>query len=35
MNFACPLNEVDEAARRMFFECNPTIAKAWRKQHTH
>lgn len=29
MNFACPLNSVDESVRRKFFERNPRIAKAW------
>lgn len=28
-NFACPLNEVGEPARRGFFARNPQIAKAW------
>jgi len=29
MNFACPLNGADEEAKRMFFEKNPSVAKAW------
>lgn len=29
MNFACPLNAVDEGVRRDFFKWNPTIARAW------
>jgi len=29
MNFACPLNEAGEDARRAFFERNPTVAQAW------
>ena len=30
MNFACPLNGVDEAARQAFFERNPEVAEAWK-----
>jgi hypothetical protein len=30
INFACPLNGVDDAARQAFFARNPTIAGAWR-----
>lgn len=29
MNFACPLNSVDDAARQAFFERNPEVAEAW------
>jgi len=29
INFACPLNRVDDATRQAFFECNPTVAQAW------
>jgi hypothetical protein len=29
MNFACPLNNVDERIRADFFKRNPTIAQAW------
>ena len=29
MNFACPLNHVDEAVRIEFFKRNPIVAKAW------
>jgi hypothetical protein len=29
MNFACPLNRVENAVRRDFFERNPEIAEAW------
>ena len=29
MNFACPLNTVDEKVRTAFFQRNPTIAQAW------
>ncbi len=29
MNFACPLNSVAEKDRDLFFDRNPTIAKAW------
>jgi hypothetical protein len=31
MNFACPLNIVDEKVRAAFFQRNPTVAKAWGK----
>ena len=31
MNFACPLNRVDEKVRGQFFDKNPTIAEAWEK----
>lgn len=31
MNFACPLNRVDENARGRFFAKNPIVAKAWEK----
>jgi hypothetical protein len=30
MNFACPLNRVDEATRRAFWARNPRVAEAWR-----
>jgi hypothetical protein len=29
MNFACPLNKVDETVRVAFFKRNPEIARAW------
>ena len=29
MNFACPLNKVDEKVRAAFFNRNPEIARAW------
>jgi hypothetical protein len=29
MNFACPLNTVNNEVRRGFFEHNPEVAKAW------
>jgi hypothetical protein len=29
MNFACPLNRVDEATRRAFWARNPRVARAW------
>ncbi len=31
MNFACPLNRVEDEVRRDFFKRNPIIAKAWTK----
>jgi hypothetical protein len=31
MNFACPLNGVDEKVRDQFFIENPTVAEAWGK----
>jgi hypothetical protein len=31
MNFACPLNTVDEDIRHHFFNRNPDVAKAWGK----
>jgi hypothetical protein len=31
MNFACPLNVVDDVTRNAFFEKNPDIKKAWGK----
>jgi len=30
VNFACPLNGVDDAVRQAFFARNPAIAGAWR-----
>jgi hypothetical protein len=30
MNFACPLNRVDQQTRQAFFHCNPGVAAAWR-----
>ena len=30
MNFACPLNRVDEATRQAFWARNPRVAEAWR-----
>lgn len=32
MNFACPLNAVEDKARREFFRCNPEQARAWQVQ---
>lgn len=29
MNFACPLNEVGETARKAFFTLHPQVAEAW------
>jgi len=29
INFACPLNTVDDTVRRGFFDRNPGVAKAW------
>ena len=29
MNFACPLNSVEDKVRRDFFERNPEVAKEW------
>ena len=29
MNFACPLNGVEEETRRQFFAKNPSVAVAW------
>ena len=29
MNFACPLNQVDEEVRDQFFDKNPIVAEAW------
>ena len=29
MNFACPLNRVEDGVRSGFFECNPEVARAW------
>lgn len=31
MNFACPLNGVDEETRGAFFDKNPLVAQAWAK----
>jgi len=31
MNFACPLNHVDDNVRVQFFKYNPIVAKAWEK----
>ena len=31
INFACPLNSVDDAARDMFFRLNPSVAEHWDK----
>ncbi|MDJ0622431.1 MAG: hypothetical protein QNJ17_05670 [Desulfocapsaceae bacterium] len=31
MNFACPLNQVDEQIRDRFFSKNPRVAEAWEK----
>jgi hypothetical protein len=29
INFACPMNTVQDEVRRLFFERNPDVAKAW------
>ncbi len=29
INFACPLNSVENEVRNAFFKCNPVVAKAW------
>lgn len=29
MNFACPLNQVDGATRKAFFDRNPVVGQAW------
>jgi len=29
INFACPMNTVQDEVRRLFFERNPNVAKAW------
>ncbi|WP_163338907.1 hypothetical protein [Desulfopila sp. IMCC35008] len=34
MNFACPLNGVDQSGRDMFFERNPSVAKHWHSQRS-
>lgn len=34
MNFACPLNSVEEGARRIFFGKNPEVGRAWGKEET-
>ena len=31
MNFACPLNHVDDEVRDLFFEKNPVVREAWRE----
>lgn len=31
MNFACPLNRVDEKVRSQFLDKNPIVAEAWGK----
>ena len=31
MNFACPINRVDEKTRGHFFDKNPVVAAAWGK----
>lgn len=31
MNFACPLNDVGEEVRELFFARNPVVARAWGK----
>ena len=31
MNFACPLNQVEENIREAFFKRNPVVAEAWEK----
>ncbi len=30
-NFACPLNSVPDSARALFFERNPSVARAWKE----
>ncbi len=32
MNFACPLNRVGQTTRRAFWERNPRIRKAWKRE---
>ena len=32
MNFACPLNLVDEGRQEMFFQMNPEVGAAWEKK---
>lgn len=34
MNFACPLNTVDEARKRDFFQLNPDYAAGWKAGQT-
>jgi hypothetical protein len=29
INFACPLNSVEDAARDLFFQRNPSVGHAW------
>jgi hypothetical protein len=33
MNFACPLNSVDQDVRNQFFKCNPSVAQHWGPPH--
>lgn len=33
INFACPLNRVDQDVRQAFFQRNPDVARAWEKNH--
>jgi len=35
MNFACPLNTVNNEVRSNFFKCNPKIAEAWANDIKH
>ena len=35
MNFACPLNTVNNEVRRDFFTHNPEVAKAWTLENKH
>lgn len=32
MNFACPLNNVEQSVRDEFFAHNPIVAEAWAKE---
>ena len=32
INFACPLNRVEDRTRQVFFERNPIVAQAWKSQ---
>jgi len=31
MNFACPLNRVDDKVRNQFYDKNPVTGEAWKK----
>ena len=32
MNFACPLNGVEDSVRILFFKCNPSVGDAWNQK---